>query len=211
MYRLITTLMDAGETPAQEVAALYHERWEVETTLREVKAELRGGSLKTFRSRTPALVRQELYGFLLAHYLVRRALWDSATQAQVDPDVLSFKHAVHVLTRRIPQLVGRSPGAAGRTVSGLPGGNPGGARVLQPGSQRAPWRAAVREISDPGPWPDQSATAELYRHHTLCCGLTDRTGEETGHASSPRASAAGADTPERHESSFLRADSRPAR
>ncbi len=51
-------------------------------------------------------MRQELYGFLLAHYLVRRALWDSATQAQVDPDVLSFKHAVHVLTRRIPQLVG---------------------------------------------------------------------------------------------------------
>ncbi len=99
--------MDPQETPAAEVAALYHERWEVETTLREVKAELRGGSLKTFRSRTPALVRQELYGFLLAHYLVRRALWESATQAQVDPDVLSFKHAVQVLTRRIPQVLGR--------------------------------------------------------------------------------------------------------
>ncbi len=42
VYRLITTLMDPRETPAAEVAALYHERWEVETTLREVKAELRG-------------------------------------------------------------------------------------------------------------------------------------------------------------------------
>ena len=111
VYRLITTLMDPQETPAAEVAALYHERWEVETTLREVKAELRGGSLKTFQSRTPALVRQELYGFLLAHYLVRRALWESATQAQVDPDVLSFKHAVQVLTRRIPKSWAGSPGA----------------------------------------------------------------------------------------------------
>ena len=88
------------------MAALYHERWEVETTLREVKAELRGGSLKTFRSRTPELVKQELYGMLLAHFFVRRVVWESARQAQVDPDVLSFRHAVNVVRRLLPQLVG---------------------------------------------------------------------------------------------------------
>lgn len=106
VYRLLTTLLDPEETSAQELAELYHERWEVETTLREVKAYLRGGSLNTFRSRTPELVRQELYGYLLAHYLVRRAIFDGARQDDVDPDVLSFTHAVSVLTRHIPRLVG---------------------------------------------------------------------------------------------------------
>jgi hypothetical protein len=106
-YRLITTLLRPQDASAQELAELYHERWEVETTLREVKEYLRGGGLKTFRSQTPELVHQELYGFLLAHYCVRRAILDGAIQEDVDTDVLSFKHALSVITRKLPHMVGR--------------------------------------------------------------------------------------------------------
>jgi hypothetical protein len=105
-YRLITTLMHPCQASAEELAALYHERWEVETTLREVKAVLRGGSAKTVRSKTPDLVRQELAALLLAHYVLRRAIHAGALDADIDPDTVSFTHAVAVLQRKLPQAVG---------------------------------------------------------------------------------------------------------
>jgi hypothetical protein len=106
-YRLITTILDPAHATAYELASLYHERWEVELTLRELKSTLRGGSLAVLRSKTPELVIQEMYSYLLAHYVVRRTLLDSAHQAGLDPDVLSFQHALAVLRRRLPQWVTR--------------------------------------------------------------------------------------------------------
>ncbi len=105
-YRVVTTLLNPKKASAQALAEVYHERWEVETTLREVKDYLRGGGLAIFRSQTPELARQELYGYLLAHFVVRRAILDGAKQAKVDSDVLSFTHAWQVITRKLPHLVG---------------------------------------------------------------------------------------------------------
>ncbi len=62
LYRLVTTLTDPDEAPAVELAALYHERWEIETAIGEVKTHLKGRNT-VLRSRTPALVRQEFFGF----------------------------------------------------------------------------------------------------------------------------------------------------
>ena len=70
IYRLITTILDPGLAPAQELAALYHERWEMETTLDELKTHLRGAQI-VLRSKTPELVRQEFYGLLMAHFALR--------------------------------------------------------------------------------------------------------------------------------------------
>jgi hypothetical protein len=101
VYRLITTILDHEEAAAEELAALYHERWEVETSLGEVKTHMRGASV-VLRSKTPELVRQEFYGFLLAYFAVRGVLHEAALEADEDPDRLSFTHAIKVIRRKIP-------------------------------------------------------------------------------------------------------------
>jgi len=101
IYRLATSVMDSQQAPAQELAALYHERWEIETALDELKTHLRGAKI-VLRSKTPDLVRQEFYGLLMAHFAVRALMHEAALKADVDPDALSFIHAVRVVRRKLP-------------------------------------------------------------------------------------------------------------
>ncbi len=100
-YRLVTTILDPGQAPARELAALYAERWEIETALREIKAGLRQGRI-VLRSKKPELVMQELYGLLLAHYAVRAVMHEAALQGDLPADRLSFMHAVRVIRRKLP-------------------------------------------------------------------------------------------------------------
>ncbi len=101
LYRLLTTLLDERQAPAAELAALYHERWEIETALDEFKTHLRGANI-VLRSKTPDLVRQEFQGFLLAYFTIRRLIHDAALSADEDPDCVSFVHAVRVIRRKLP-------------------------------------------------------------------------------------------------------------
>jgi len=98
--RLITTLLDARQAPAQELAALYPARWEAETGFDELKTHLRGPE-RVLRSPLPELVEQELYGFVLAYYIVRATMAEAATRAGCAPGELSFVHAVRVIRRRL--------------------------------------------------------------------------------------------------------------
>ena len=107
IYRLVTTILDPTEGPAEELAALYHERWEIETALDELKTHLRGAKI-ILRSKTPELVRQEFYGLLLAHFAVRGLMHEAALKAGEDSDRLSFVHAVRVIRRKLP-LYGAVP------------------------------------------------------------------------------------------------------
>jgi Insertion element 4 transposase N-terminal/Transposase DDE domain len=77
IYRLITTILDPKLAPAKELAALYHERWEIETTLDELKTHLRGAQI-VLRSKSPELVRQEFYGLLMAHFAIRGLMHEAA-------------------------------------------------------------------------------------------------------------------------------------
>ena len=99
IYRLVSTLLDPAQAPAVELAALYHERWEIETALAELKTHLRGAKL-VLRSKTPDLVRQEFYGLMMAHFAVRGLMHEAALKADVDPDQLSFLHTVRVVRDR---------------------------------------------------------------------------------------------------------------
>jgi IS4 transposase len=108
LYRLATTLLDPAVAPGEELAALYHERWEIETALDELKTHLRGAHL-VLRSKTPDLVRQECYGLLLAHFALRGLMHEAAVKVDADPDRLSFLHAVRVLRRKLPLAVARPP------------------------------------------------------------------------------------------------------
>src|SRR4029450_9133202 len=108
LYRLVTTLLDPGQAPAADLAALYHERWEIEGALAELKTHLRGARV-VLRSKTPELVRQEFWGLLLARFAGRGLMHEAAPRAGEDPDRLSFLHAVRVVRRKLPRFAAVSP------------------------------------------------------------------------------------------------------
>lgn len=116
-YRLVTTIMAPARAPATELAALYHDRWEIETAFDEFKTHLKGAQ-RVLRSKTPELVRQETWGFLLAHFALRALMHEAALGALPrarDPDTLSFVHALRVTRRTLPHLAAVPPsGPAGR-------------------------------------------------------------------------------------------------
>lgn len=107
-YRLVTNLLDPRQADAVELAALYHERWEAESVFDEFKTHLRGART-VLRSMTPDLVEQELWGLLLAHYAVRQLMTKAAAHEHIDPDRLSFVHAVRLIKRRLPQAAAIPP------------------------------------------------------------------------------------------------------
>jgi len=110
IYRLVTNIIDPKRAPAEELAALYHERWEIETALDELKTHLRGAKI-VLRSKTPDLVRQEFYGFMLAHFAIRGLMHEAALTAHEDPDRLSFLHAVRVVRRKLATFHAIPPSA----------------------------------------------------------------------------------------------------
>ena len=95
-YRLITSITDPVQASAQELASYYPQRWEVELTIKEGKNVLREGAL-TLRSKVPELVRQEFWGMLLAHNLVRKMMAQAARITREDPDLISYKASVEII------------------------------------------------------------------------------------------------------------------
>ena len=107
-YRLVTNVLRPDAAPALELAALYHERWEIEGVFDEFKTHLRANST-VLRSKTPDLVQQELWGLLLAHFAIRQLMAQAAWARALDPDRLSFTHAVRVIKRKMPQAAAVPP------------------------------------------------------------------------------------------------------
>jgi hypothetical protein len=95
-YRLLTTLLDEKTVPALELAALYHEHWEVEALFDELKIHLLQ-KRRVLRSKTADWVRQEFYGWVLAHYAVRWLMHQAATEHRVPDRSLSFTASVQLL------------------------------------------------------------------------------------------------------------------
>ena len=88
-YRLITSLLDPIIAPALELAAVYHEHWEIEAVFDELKTHL-VASRRCFRSKTADGVRQEFYGWVLAHYAVCWLMHHAASSQRVRTRSLSF-------------------------------------------------------------------------------------------------------------------------
>jgi hypothetical protein len=105
-HRLVTTLLDEKEHPILTLIKLYHERWEHELVYNEQKTHQdprRPTKPTHLRSETPAGVVQELYALSLIHFVVRKTMFDSARQEQVDPDRMSFTATIQILRNRLPE------------------------------------------------------------------------------------------------------------
>ncbi len=107
-YRLITTILDPAEVSAGELAAAYAQRWEIESALDELKTHQRGPRT-VLRSKSPALVLQEIWGHLCCHYAIRTLMADTAEHAGHDPDRVSFVAALRLARRSIAHQGDFSP------------------------------------------------------------------------------------------------------
>ncbi len=99
-YRLFTTMLDPAEASANELAAAYAERWEIESAFDELKTHQRGPRV-VLRSKSPELVTQEIWGHLCCHYAIRALMFDAAENAGHDPDRVSFVAALRISRRSI--------------------------------------------------------------------------------------------------------------
>ena len=107
-HRLLTTLLDPERYPALDLVCAYHERWEIELVIDETDTHQRLAG-RPLRSLKPVGVLQELYALLVAHYAIRYLMHEAARQANLDPDRLSFTHALHTLQSAIPEFQMTTP------------------------------------------------------------------------------------------------------
>ena len=101
-FRLATTILDHRKAPAIQLAAAYTQRWEIESTFDELKTHQRGPRA-VLRSKSPALVVQEIWGHLCCHHAIRALMFDAAREAGRDPDRVSFVAALRISRRSIAQ------------------------------------------------------------------------------------------------------------
>jgi hypothetical protein len=97
---LVTTILDPDDAPAQQLAGSYVQRWEHETGNDQLKTHLRGPG-QVLRSKTPDMVRAEIYGYLLTHYAISSLICEAATAADIDPDRVKFTRTVRIIRRRV--------------------------------------------------------------------------------------------------------------
>jgi hypothetical protein len=93
LFRLATTLLDPHTAPAVDLAHLYHDRWQAETGIGEIKTEQRGGPEVVLRSKTPTMVAQEFWAMLCVYQAIRHLI-TRAAPPRLDPSRISFKRAL---------------------------------------------------------------------------------------------------------------------
>jgi transposase IS4-like protein/DDE family transposase len=117
-YVVLTSLLDATQYPAAEIAALYHDRWELELAFDEVKTHTLE-RLETLRSKAPARIRQEVWGLLIAYNLVRYLLVRAAPRAHVTPRALGYRHALVLVQNFLLTVWGVAAGTVPRHLDQL--------------------------------------------------------------------------------------------
>lgn len=108
LFRLFTTLLDPAEVSAVELADSYRQRWEIESAFGEFKTHQRGSKV-VLRSKSPALVAQEIWGHLCCHFAIRTLMFEAADAGGVDPDRVSFTAVLNISRRTPSSARGFSP------------------------------------------------------------------------------------------------------
>lgn len=108
VFRLLSTILDPAQADAHQLAAAYAQRWEFESSLREIECQLLAPGT-TLRSKSPEMVRQEIWGLFLTHYAIRSFMIEAADTIDIDPDRLSTIRAINIIRRTVTDHAGFSP------------------------------------------------------------------------------------------------------
>lgn len=99
---VVTTLLDPVETPADDIRALYRDRWTAELNLRSLKIAL---GMDVLRGQSLDVVRKEIAMHVLAYNLIRLLMWQAAREHGRDLHRLSFTGTLHRLRAAWPLLL----------------------------------------------------------------------------------------------------------
>jgi hypothetical protein len=109
-FRLVTSLLDHEQAPAQQLAEVYHQRWEIELGYGDLKTRLRGPEV-ILRSRSPRLVEQEIFAFLVVYQALCSLRVCAARAADADPDRISFTVTLRLARERACNQAAATPTA----------------------------------------------------------------------------------------------------
>jgi hypothetical protein len=109
LFCLITDLLDPEQLSAEQAAHAYHERWQIETAFDELETGIRGGPAVVLRSKSPDMIRQEIYALLCVYQAIRTLIYHAADTQGLDPDRISFTHAKHAIAARVSDAAAFSP------------------------------------------------------------------------------------------------------
>ncbi len=108
-YRILTSMVDRLRFPSSEIVDLYSHRWEIELGYREIKQTMLDNTYH-LRSKRPDMVRQELWGILLAYNLIRRLMTLAAKAEGIWPNQLSFSSCSMAVIQYFSSISIMSPG-----------------------------------------------------------------------------------------------------
>ena len=100
-FYIITTLHDAVQYPAAELAEIYFKRWDVELFFRDIKTTMK---MDILRCLTPEMIRKEILMHFIAYNCVRRLMYEAAEEADLEVRVVSFKGSLQALRNWEPHL-----------------------------------------------------------------------------------------------------------
>jgi hypothetical protein len=109
VFCLVTDLLEPAQLSAVDAADAYGQRWQIETAFGELETAIRGGPTIVLRSKSPDMIRQELYAALCVYQAIRTLICTSAQEAGLDPDRISFTCAKNAIAARVSDAAALSP------------------------------------------------------------------------------------------------------
>jgi hypothetical protein len=109
LFCLVTDLLDPTDLSAADAAAAYGRRWQIETAFAELETGVRGGPAVVLRSKSPDMIRQELYALLCVYQAIRTLICHAADTEDLDPDRISFTKAREAIAARVSDAAALSP------------------------------------------------------------------------------------------------------
>jgi hypothetical protein len=109
LFALVTDLLDPAQLTGAQAAQAYQQRWQIETAFAELETGIRGGPAVVLRSKSPDMIRQEIYALLCVYQAIRTLIYNAAATEGLDPDRISFTHAKQAIAARVSDAAAFSP------------------------------------------------------------------------------------------------------
>lgn len=101
-FYIVTTLLDPGLYPAEVIADLYLQRWDVELNFRDIKTTM---DMDVLRCKTPEMIYKEIVIHFIVYNAIRQLMLESAEHSKTEVRRVSFKASIQALRQWEPHLI----------------------------------------------------------------------------------------------------------